>query len=172
MLPALLAGMNPDRRHWLPRLLRHPLLAAAAIVIAGYVGLRELSTSAARQQQALQSAQAEAAARLQQTLKDHQAEAVARADAQRGELERIKTLLATNISRKSFQETIGYVINSNSPQVKTTIGPELVTLRILDNLTRKEQGARIIELKHGLTPAEIDILRKLLEATKTVSIAK
>ena len=52
LLPAILAGRNPDRRHWLPRLLRHPLLAVGAIVIAGYAGLRELSTTAARQQSA------------------------------------------------------------------------------------------------------------------------
>ena len=172
MLPALLAGMNPDRCHWLPRLLRHPLLAAGAIVIAGYAGLRELSTSAARQQQAVQSAQADAAAMLQQTLKDHQAEAAKLAEAQCGEIERINKFLAANISRKSFQEAVGDVVNANSPQVKTTIGPEVVTLRVQDSLTRKENGVRIIEVKHGLTPDQFDALRKTIDSAITISIAK
>ena len=172
MLPALLAGMNPDRCHWLPRLLRHPLLAAGAIVIAGYAGLRELSTSAARQQQAVQSAQADAASMLQQTLKDHQAEAVKLAEAQRREIERINTVFATNIFRKSFREAIGSAISANSPQVKITVGQEVVTLRIQDSLTRKENGVRIIEIKHGLTPVEVETLRKTVDTAKTVSIAK
>jgi hypothetical protein len=148
------------------------LLAAGAIVIAGYAGLRELSTSAARQQQAVQSAQADAASMLQQTLKDHQAEAVKLAEAQRREIERINTVFATNIFRKSFREAIGSAISANSPQVKITVGQEVVTLRIQDSLTRKDNGVRIIEIKHGLTPDEVETLRKSVDAAKTISIAK
>jgi hypothetical protein len=126
----------------------------------------------AAQQEVFQSAQADAATRLQQTLKDHQAEAAKFAEAQCGEIERINTLFATNIFRKSFQEAIGSAISANSPQVKTTIGPEVVTLRVQDTLTRKDNGVRIIEIKHGLTPDEVETLRKSVDAAKTVSIAK
>ena len=168
MLPALLAGMNPDRCHWLPRLLRHPLLAAGAIVIAGYAGLRELSTSAARQQQALQATQADSLHAIQTA----QAEAVRLAEAQRCEIERINNLLTANVCKKSFQEAIGNAINANGSQLKITFGQEVVTLRIQDALTRKDNGVRIIELKHGLTPVEFETLRKSVEAAKTTYIPK
>ena len=168
MLPALLAGMNPDRCHWLPRLLRHPLLAAGAIVIAGYAGQRELSTSAARQQQALQATQADSLHAIQTA----QAEAVRLAEAQRCEIERINNLLTANVCKKSFQEAIGNAINANGSQLKITFGQEVVTLRIQDALTRKDNGVRIIELKHGLTPVEFETLRKSVEAAKTTYIPK
>ena len=168
MLPALLAGRTPDRRHWLPRLLRHPLLAAGAIVIAGYTGLRELSTTAARQQQALQATQADSLHAIQTA----QAEAVRLAEAQRCEIERINNLLTANVCKKSFQEAIGNAINANGSQLKITFGQEVVTLRIQDALTRKDNGVRIIELKHGLTPVEFETLRKSVEAAKTTYIPK
>jgi hypothetical protein len=124
------------------------------------------------QQQVFQSAQADAASMLQQTLKDHQAEAVKLAEAQRREIERINTVFATNIFRKSFREAIGSAISANSPQVKITVGQEVVTLRIQDSLTRKDNGVRIIEIKHGLTPDEVETLRKSVDAAKTISIPK
>ncbi len=144
------------------------LVAVATPIVARHVIHADLTA----QQQAFQSAQAEAATRLQQTLKDNQTEANTLAEAQRCEIERINNRLAANICKKSFQETVGNVITANSPQVKTVIGPEVVTLRIQDNLTRKEQGVRIIEIKHGLTPVEFDTLRKSVEAAKSISITK
>jgi len=168
MLPALLAGRTPDRSHWLQRLLRHPLLAAGAIVIAGYMGLCELCTTAARQQQALKASQAGSLHAVQTA----QAEAVRLAEAQRCEIERINKLLAENISRKSFREAIGNAINANGSQLKITVGQEVVTLRIQDSLTRKENGIRVIEVKHGLTPEEFDALRKTVDAAKTIYIPK
>lgn len=168
ILPAFLADRNPNCRHWMPRLLRHPLFATGAIVIAGYTGLRELSSTAARQQQALQSIQADSLSSIQAV----QSEAAVLAEAQRCEIERINKLLTENVCKKSFQETIGHAISANSPQLKIAVGQEAVTMRIQDNLTRKEQGVRIIELKHDLTPVEFDTLRKSVEAAKTVSIPK
>jgi hypothetical protein len=144
------------------------LVAVATPIVTRHVVHADL----AAQQQVFQSAQAEAVARLQQTLKEHQAEAAKFAEAQCGEIERINSLLAANISRKSFQEAIGHAISANSPQVKTTIGPEVVTLRVQDSLTRKEQGTRIIEIKHGLTPDEFENLRKSVDAANTISIPK
>jgi hypothetical protein len=171
MLPALLAGGNPARRHWLPRLLRHPLLAAGAIVVAGYAGLRDLGTTAARQQQALLTTQATQADSLH-AIQAAQAEGAKLAEAQRCQLESLNRLLAANACRVAFQEAIGHALNANSPQVKTSIGPEVVTLRIQDTLTRKDQGVRIIEMRHGLTPDEFENLRKTVDAAKTISIAK
>ena len=171
LLPAILAGRNPDRRHWLPRLLRHPLLAVGAIVIAGYAGLRELSTTAARQQQALLTTQATQADSLH-AIQAAQAEGTKLAEAQRCQLEGINRLLTANACKEAFQETLGHAITANNPQVKALIGPEVVTLRIQDNLTRKEQGIRIIEIKHGLTPVEFESLRKSVEAAKSISITK
>ena len=168
MLPALLADKKHRSGHWLPRLLRHPLLAAGAIVIAGYAGLQEFNTTAARQHQALQITQAD----IIQAIQSAQAEGAKLAGVQRCEIERIDKLLAANVCKKSFQETVGHVINSSSSQIKTVIGPEVITLRIQDNLTRKEQGIRIIEIKHGLTPDEFDSLRKSVDAAKTISITK
>ena len=185
LLPAILAGRNPDRRHWLPRLLRHPLLAVGAIVIAGYAGLRELSTTAARQQQALlttQATQADSLHAIHRLAKERatqhhaiqaaQAEGTKLAEAQRCQLEGINRLLTANACKEAFQETLGHAITANNPQVKALIGPEVVTLRIQDNLTRKEQGIRIIEIKHGLTPVEFESLRKSVEAAKSISITK
>lgn len=144
------------------------LVAVAMPIVTRHVIL----AGVAAQQQALQSAQAESAALLQQTLKDHQAEAVRLAEAQRCEIERINKLLAENISRKSFREAIGNAINANGSQLKITIGQEVVTLRIQDSLTRKENGVRIIEVKHLLTPEEFDSLRKTVDAAKTIYIPK
>ncbi|MEI6606321.1 MAG: hypothetical protein WCP35_13505 [Verrucomicrobiota bacterium] len=144
------------------------LVAVATPIVARHVMHADLTA----QQQAFQSAQAEAATRLQQTLKDNKTAEEALAEAQRCEIERINNRLAANICKKSFEETVGHVITANSPQVKTVIGPEVITLRIQDSLTRKEQGIRIIEIKHGLTPVEFEALRKSVEAAKSISITK
>ncbi len=144
------------------------LVAVATPIVTRHVMHADLTA----QQQAFQSAQAEAATRLQQTLKDNKTEEEAFAEAQRDEFERINNRLAANILKKSFQEAVGHAITANSPQLKTTIGPEVITLRIQDNLTRKEQGFRIIEIKHGLTPVEFDALWKSVEAAKSISLAK
>jgi len=144
------------------------LVAVATPIVARHVIHADLTA----QQQAFQSAQAEAATRLQQTLKDNQTEANTLAEAQRCEIERINNRLAANVCKKSFQEAVGHTITANNPHVKTVIGPEVITLRIQDNLTRKEQGVRIIEIKHGLTPIEFDALRKSVDAAKSISITK
>ena len=143
------------------------LVVVATPIVARHV----IHADLADQQQAFKSAQTEAATRLQQTLKDNKTEEEAFAEAQRCEIERINNRLAANICKKSFQEAVGHVITAN-PQVRTVIGPEVITLRIQDNLTRKEQGIRIIEIKHGLTPVEFDTLRKSVEAAKSISITK
>lgn len=168
MLPTLLADKKHESGHWLPRLLRHPLLAAGAIVIAGYAGLGELNTNAARQQQALQTTQADSLHAIQAA----QAEGAKLAEVQRCEIDKINNLLAANVGKKSFRETIGHIINANSSPIKTVIGPEVITLKIQDNLTRKEQSTRIIEIRHGLTPDEFDTLRKTVEAAKSIAIPK
>lgn len=144
------------------------LVAVATPIVARHV----IHADLADQQQAFQSAQSEAATRLQQSLRDNQTDAKTLAEAQRCELERIDNLLTANVCNKSFQQIIGHAITANSPQLKITVGPEVVTLRIHDNLTRKEQGTRIIEIKHGLTPDEFDTLRKTVEAAKTIAIPK
>ena len=144
------------------------LVVVATPIVARHV----IHADLADQQQAFKSAQTEAATRLQQALKENQTEEEALAEARRCEIERINNRLAANICKKSFQEAVGHAITANNPQVKTVIGPEVITLRIQDNLTRKEQGFRIIEIKHGLTPVEFDALRKSVEAAKSISLAK
>ena len=169
-------GRLHQGKFWHRMLLSRMVAAAACLALVAVttpiVARHVIHADLAAQQQVFQSAQADAASMLQQTLKDHQAEAVKLAEAQRREIERINTLFATNIFRKSFREAIGSAISANSPQVKTTIGPEVVTLRVQDTLTRKEQGVRIIEIKHGLTPEQFDTIRKTVDSAKTISIAK
>ena len=169
-------GRLHQGKFWHRMLLSRMVAAAACLALVAVttpiVARHVVHGDLAAQQQVFQSAQADAAAMLQQTLKEHQAEAVALSKAQGGEIERINSLLATNILRKSFREAIGSAISANSPLVKTTIGPEVVTLRVQDSLTRKEQGTRIIEIKHGLTPDEFENLRKSVDAAKTISIPK
>lgn len=159
-------------RMLLSRMVAAAVCLALVAVVTPFVTRHVVHGDLAAQQQVYQSAQADAAAMLQQTLKDHQAEAAKLAEAQRGEIERINTLFATNIYRKSFREAIGCAISANSPQLKVTVGQEVVTMRIQDTLTRKEQGVRIIEIKHGLAPEEFDALRKTVDAAKTISITK
>lgn len=125
----------------------------------------------AAQQQGLQSAMAESAALLQQYLKDNQAESARLAEAQRREIDEIRNQLTAYAGRLSFGDAIRHVFNG-VPQIKSTIGPEVFTLRIQDNLTRKEQGMRVIEIKHGLTPVEFDNLKQTVEASKAISIPR
>jgi hypothetical protein len=140
------------------------VVAVAMPIVTRHVILAGL----AAHQQALQATQADTIHAIQTA----QTEGTKLAEIQRCAIERINQLLAANVSRKSFQEAIGNAINTNSTQLKTTVGPEVVTLRIQDALTRKEQGVRIIEIKHGLTPDQFDTLRKTVDAANTISIPK
>ncbi|MEI6654746.1 MAG: hypothetical protein WCP45_08265 [Verrucomicrobiota bacterium] len=156
ILPAILTGTAPRRRHRIAAALRHPLLAATT-VIAGMIATalivhRDFQSTATHQQQFLQNTK---------FVMDQLKRAVEDTQTVTNNLQQ----LASEKQFKTIQETTGKAILSTKPLgLNTKIGPGILTISLPDKFTLKRGADRFIEIKHGLTPDEYESLKQSLDA--------